>query len=31
MHCQAKVIEFGVYEDLVAKMAEKPMTMIIRP
>jgi len=31
MHCQAKVIEFGTYDELVAKMADKPKTMIIRP
>ena len=31
MHCQAKAIEFGTYDELIAKVADKPKTMIIRP
>lgn len=29
--CQAKCLEFGTYEELKEKMADKDKTMIIRP
>lgn len=31
MHCQAKVIEYGTYEELLPHLEKKPMGYIIRP
>ncbi len=31
MHCQAKVIEYGDYDELLKRLSEKAMSYIIRP